>query len=686
MGLVLGALTLTNCTNDINEGLKPDAQTKEFALTVAAGDNTRTTIDDFTTSWAAGDQINLFYAEPDTKKYVNSNNFTISAANLASNTFTGSVPVEFDEAANYDWYAVYPYNASLTTPANSTATIVVGQTAQTQQGNSSTAHLCGANAPLVGKVSNANVPAITMNHLVAVMELNVTNASREAITIQSIKVESEQNIAGEYAVYFGGDVVVYGDKGNASKSATLTVNGASALAAGAKGQYYLSVKPFTANAGETITFTITTDKGDIVISKPLVNDLTLNAGKVKKIGLQASTLMTTIVRDWTAESHGSWQIVVENKASNNWTVQAVGDASWVDVWYDDNMNYFGAQPKKNPNAWERTAQFYVVDEDGSVLHLLIIKQAGLTPKMNQSDLEFLYALIKEGWLTYDDGSRFKIFRDYQPDTEAFSTCDFDGWIDGHSGIKVEKIDGISYITELSHPWGEVTPDGEDESVKKSIVLHGFPEKMHLPKLRRFHFDGYNTLSGQTLPQDWYTPELEKFNVQWSYMTGEIPAGLAATPKLKYIRAYNCDFYGALPHNWESDQLICVDFAENKDLGYMVPASLDVVTPENFVALDYINAPTFRLAAWQYAKWVGFEEGWGQARCAEDQTNVAEWYNNRMVNYAIKNESNKVNVNGTEVNWGETYNLDGHLPHVMNEWNQIEADAYTAQCRVNRGLK
>ena len=112
MGLVLGALTLTNCTNDINEGLKPDAQTKEFALTVAAGDNTRTTIDDFTTSWAAGDQINLFYAEPDTKKYVNSNNFTISAANLASNTFTGSVPVEFDEAANYDWYAVYPYNES----------------------------------------------------------------------------------------------------------------------------------------------------------------------------------------------------------------------------------------------------------------------------------------------------------------------------------------------------------------------------------------------------------------------------------------------------------------------------------------------------------------------------------------------------------------------------------------------
>ena len=132
--------------------------------------------------------------------------------------------------------------------------------------------------------------------------------------------------------------------------------------------------------------------------------------------------------------------------------------------------------------------------------------------------------------------------------------------------------------------------------------------------------------------------------------------------------------------------MCVNFGgNNADLGYMVPASLDVVTPENFVAYNYVNAPTFVFPR-KYANWVGFENGWGQARCADDQTSTTEWYNNRMVNYAIKNESNKVNVNGTEVNWGDTYNIDGWLPHVMNEWNQIEADAYTEQCLVNRGLK
>lgn len=696
MGVVFGALTLTNCTNDIDEGLKPEAQTKDFALTVLAGDNTRTSIDDFTTSWTAGDQINVFYAEPATKKYVNSNNFTISAANLASKTFTGKVPVEFDEAANYDWYAVYPYNAALATPANGNTTMVVGQAAQTQSGYNSTAHISGANAPLVGKVKNTNTPAITMSHLVSVMELNVTNASTEVFTIQSVKVESEQNIAGEYAVYVGGDVVVYGDKGGASKSVTLTVNGGTELAAAAAAKLYVAVKPFEAKAGETMKFTITTDKGDVVIEKGLVSDLNFQAGKVKKIALKANR--TKLNFDKTVAAVGSDRIYADmDNAHKFWTLHAKEEYDWVspNKWESEWENPFRENitftALKNTTGLTRTAYYYVVDVDGTYLCDIKITQAGAPAKMNPSDYEFLYTMIKDGHITYDDGSPFRTHGNLIPGTEAFANCDFDGWL-GDSGITVQNVDGVYYITDMKHPnVNEVTPPGEDASVKKKVVINSFPEKMHLPKLKRFHYDGFK-MPGVTLPQDWYTPELEKFNVQWSYVGGEIPAGLAATPKLKYIKAYNCDFYGALPHNWESDQLICVDFAENTDLGYMVPASLDVVTPENFVALDYINAPTFRLAAWQYAKWVGFEEGWGQARCAEDQTNPKEWYDNRRVNDALKyvDEADgnkvKVNVNGSILLWSDTYNIDGHLPHVMNEWNQVEADAYTEQCRVNRGLK
>ncbi|MBQ5930857.1 MAG: hypothetical protein IIX00_01200, partial [Tidjanibacter sp.] len=45
--------------------------------------------------------------------------------------------------------------------------------------------------------------------------------------------------------------------------------------------------------------------------------------------------------------------------------------------------------------------------------------------------------------------------------------------------------------------------------------------------------------------------------------------------------------------------------------------------------------------------------------------------------------NPTNDENGNIAWAS--GLDGWLPHKMLEWNQVEADAYTAQCKADRGL-
>lgn len=694
MGVVFGALALTNCTNDIDESIAPETATKEFALTVSAGDQTRTTIEDFTTSWAAGDQINLFYGwtrnDSDNKHYdylyASANNFTITAANLASKTFTGKVPSDFDETAAYSFYAVYPYNANLTTPNNGSTTIIVGQTTQTQVGHNNTAHLCGANAPLIGKTEATNTPAITMNHLAAIMELNVTNASTEEFTIKSIKVEAEQKIAGEFVVNFGRDVVVYGDTANSTNSATLTVNEGTKMAANEVAKFYISVKPFTAKAGETMKFTITTDKGDIVMDKVLVNDLSLNAGKIKKVALKANRTVGVYNKEVAAA--GSSAIYADMDTLHaHWYLKAKEEYDWVtpNKWESQQADPFRENitftAKANNSGIERTAYYYVVDVNGVYHYDIIIKQAA-TYVLNPSDIEFLAALVSEGHLKHEDGTRYQLHADLQP--ENFGTTGFDGWLPG-AGITISNKtlageligDGsVYYITSLSAPSSR-NIDVDGVSVSKKVVINSFPQKMHLPHLERFDYNGVSSLNGKELPQDWNTPELTFVRLSWNRMTGTIPAGLAASPKLAEVYANQNDFYGALPHYWASDKLEVLLFeGGNTGLGYMIPASFNVVLPDQRVAQG--DKVQLKFTPGYYNNWKGFEIGWGQNRYvkfgegAEDD--LTTWSNHRMPNYDAANTGNEA--------W---YNMDGWLPHTLNEWSQAEADAYTAQCKADRGL-
>ena len=115
LGMALAAsLSLTNCTEKIEGPIAP-ATPAGIPFEISADISTKTTNDGLATNWAEGDAINLFHAEASEAVYVSDNEFTLDATR--DGVFTGSLARELNPLKSYDWYAIYPYNKNVTTPA-----------------------------------------------------------------------------------------------------------------------------------------------------------------------------------------------------------------------------------------------------------------------------------------------------------------------------------------------------------------------------------------------------------------------------------------------------------------------------------------------------------------------------------------------------------------------------------------
>ena len=140
------SLSLTNCTEKIEGPIAP-ATPAGIPFEISADISTKTTNDRLATKWATGDAINLFHAETGTAEYVSDNDFTLDANR--DDVFTGNLAGGgLNASRSYDWYAIYPYNKNVTTPAaRESGWLLLGQTASksfstTQTDNDSKAHLC----------------------------------------------------------------------------------------------------------------------------------------------------------------------------------------------------------------------------------------------------------------------------------------------------------------------------------------------------------------------------------------------------------------------------------------------------------------------------------------------------------------------------------------------------------------
>lgn len=271
---------LSSCNKEIENPSSEASNGIQFAITASSVD-TKTSIDGFKTSWVADDELDITHAIAGSTTYISDGSFSISEANLATNKFNGTLKSNLEEGSSYDWYALYPYNGNK-------YTYIGHSKGATQNGNNSTAHLCGTLCPLYGVAKNVNSSdpvSFDMQHLAAVVEITVTNETDADLTVKYITfASSDENIVGSYIIDFKGDNVTYtdGDKQYVSKVATLNVTNGDAIAKNGSAKFYIPIKPHIAEAGSKIVINVNGYEKEI----PLTKDVTFKAGTVKKIGFK----------------------------------------------------------------------------------------------------------------------------------------------------------------------------------------------------------------------------------------------------------------------------------------------------------------------------------------------------------------------------------------------------------------
>ncbi|MDY5459507.1 MAG: fimbrillin family protein, partial [Candidatus Cryptobacteroides sp.] len=288
LGMALAAsLSLTNCAEKIEGPIAP-ATPAGIPFEISADISTKTTNDGLATKWATGDAINLFHAEAGKTDYVSDNDFKLDATRVG--VFKGSLTGTLDASKSYDWYAIYPYNQALETPANNATTakyFYVGGRSDTpavQNGNNSTSHLVERYAPLWGKAANVpsnEKPSMIMQHLASVVKVKVTNTTEKPLTVNSVAFTSTEPIVGQFYIDVTGTAVEYttGDGLFNSSTASLTVKGATPLAKGESAVYYIPIKPHTAASGSILKISVNGYEKPLTLPK----DVTFTAGKIKTL-------------------------------------------------------------------------------------------------------------------------------------------------------------------------------------------------------------------------------------------------------------------------------------------------------------------------------------------------------------------------------------------------------------------
>lgn len=284
---------LSSCSKEIDNPSNEASNGIQFAITASSVD-TKTSIDGFKTSWVANDKLAITHAIAGSTEYITDGSFSISEANLATNKFNGTLKSNLEEGSSYDWYALYPYNGTKYTHIGHSKGV-------TQNGNNSTAHLCGTLCPLYGVAKNVNSSdpvSFDMQHLAAVVEITVTNETDADLTVKNITfASSDENIVGSYIIDFKGDNVTYtdGDKPYVSKVATLNVTNGDAIAKNGSAKFYIPIKPHIAEAGSKIVINVNGYEKEI----PLTKDVTFKAGTVKKISFKCDRVYASATFDFT---------------------------------------------------------------------------------------------------------------------------------------------------------------------------------------------------------------------------------------------------------------------------------------------------------------------------------------------------------------------------------------------------
>lgn len=258
-------------------------------------------------------------------------------------------------------------------------------------------------------------------------------------------------------------------------------------------------------------------------------------------------------------------------------------------------------------------------------------------------------------------------------------------------------------------------------------MTGWPSETVLTGCVNINLRNQTGLSGCELSEVWNTPKLQNICLAATGMTGVIPAQFAeSSVELAQIFFDSCDFYGALPHIWGSKKLEVViignnsnhGYAKNEDgsyklddagnkipnhqppyvhssgLGYMIPATLDVIFNQDRTYQGDLTQ--IKIGGVCEGNFIGFEKGWGQARYERYDENAvpgdtATWSDYRLL---VGKATGDVDQYDRDLGqWAYYFSNLGYMgeqysvcvPKVLLDWNQADADAYTAKCKAERGL-
>ena len=336
LGMMLtAAFTLTSCVQEIDNPVQEPEAGIPFEITASISE-TKTVNDGMKTKWEENDRIYLFHAVAGETTYVYDYLFTVD--NVESGHSTGTLREELDPQKNYDWYAFYANSISGSPSASPSGCRLDVGGGVTQNGYDDMTALRGSRCPLYGVVKSlpaGKSPEFEMSHLSSVVAINVTNATESVLVVNTASLTAEENIAGKFSIDVTGDSVIYNDY-DARNTATVTVaSRATVLLKGESAVLYLTIKPFTASAGEKLTLSVNGYEKTLTMTK----DVTFSAGKIKTlnfsydrvVNVDEALLEAELVKCWENQYNvaGAWQNLLHNY---------IGFASCLIAWKDNRLS------------------------------------------------------------------------------------------------------------------------------------------------------------------------------------------------------------------------------------------------------------------------------------------------------------------------------------------------------------
>lgn len=288
LAIISASILATACSDPVNDipSDNPQSGTNLHTVTLRATHDTptRTDFDGTSTSWVDGDAMSVILDRNGEQQAVR---FTLTDA--AEGAFEGSIET-VDLDAEYDIYAVYPYNEQKTTADNKNdkALFDIGSARQTQQG-ASASHVA-AYDPLTGSVKAVSLDNISlrMHHTATLIRLDLHNATGRTIsgiTSATITAPTTTALAASHTIdLMDGSVEVAGEQ--MSNTIELTVKESGEIAPDATFTLWAAAAPFEIADGQTLNIDITTADGR-------------HFGAVKAFGkakhFAAGTIMSTTV-------------------------------------------------------------------------------------------------------------------------------------------------------------------------------------------------------------------------------------------------------------------------------------------------------------------------------------------------------------------------------------------------------